>query len=169
MSAHSQSSLIDFLAFRNGSTAGHIESTLSATLHHYPNSCKWFSNVVDETRARRRFILLAINSSCDMAGIVILTPKHRRAQTKLSTIFVREQCRCQGVGRALSIASIKLARAHRHNNIYVTVRAEDQSTLTFFNSVGFTQTEFCASRYGARRHEIVLTRDLVYGVGTSNG
>lgn len=85
-----------------------------------------------------------------------------RDRTKLSTFWVHENFRRQGIGRALIEFLVERWVQSGIESVHVTVRAgRDSELLALLSRYGFRRIAMISGRYGPGRDEVVLgwTRD----------
>lgn len=122
----------------------------------YPRGFQWLDRRLDDVLDRKARCLL-VGGSRRIAGIIIETPK-ASGTVKLSTIYVHQDFRGQGIGKALLVNTCDHWRAESVRNCYVTADyrvAKDLGSL--LAQFSFEETAFLRNRYGDGRHEVVFS------------
>lgn len=77
----------------------------------------------------------------EIVGNVSVIPYRYRGQRiyLLANIAVREDYRRRGIGRALTLAGVQLARQRKADAIWLQVRAENMGAIALYESLGFRE------------------------------
>ncbi|NWJ70759.1 hypothetical protein HX744_09535 [Pseudonocardia sp. ICBG1122] len=121
----------------------------------YPGGADWLVRRLDEVRSGGPVCTL-IELSGNLAGVSIETPKSL-SSIKLSTFFIDDRFRRQGLGLFLARSLVNRWRAIGVNFSYVTVaHTRSEALLSCLGAVGFEYADTEPHRYGEGRHEVIL-------------
>jgi hypothetical protein len=121
----------------------------------YPNGMLWLQKRLDDVVDGKAQCRLASFLSAP-AGIAIKTPQSP-GTIKLSTFWVSESFRRQGIARSLLTNSIMRWRSHDVRMVYMTAHLGAASLLSpLFKQFGFCTEPPELNRYGTGRDEVVF-------------
>lgn len=123
----------------------------------YPGGDAWLERRLDDVEALTAMCKVVLVQST-IAGMTIQTPKGG-AVCKLSTIFVAEEFRGNGVGPRLLADALGTSRCLGLDHIYVTVASHKSTELApLLIEHGFRLARVDYQRYGPDRDELVFNR-----------
>jgi N-acetylglutamate synthase-like GNAT family acetyltransferase len=144
--------------------AAAIKELLAPVEDLYPNFDAWLGKTLRDADAR---VALGVVGG-DIAGIAVWKQKDRRV-VKLSTFFVAEGYRQEGLGPHLLFHQIREWVEARVEKVIVTVSSRMAGILPFFLQYGFRVEGTSGRRYKPGECEVVLAKHFVYErVSTSN-
>lgn len=123
----------------------------------YPDADTWLQRrLADVEGGIARCTVGTLPGGCAPIGLTIETPKSAKS-LKLSTVYVREQYRGNGVGAALLRHAHRQWIAARLEAVHVTVDSERRHLLEpLLRSNGFDLTAVERDRYAVGRDELVF-------------
>lgn len=91
----------------------------------------------------------------EIVGNVSVIPYRYRGQRiyLLANIAVREDYRRRGIGRALTLAGVRLARQRKANAVWLHVRADNAGAIALYESLGFRERARRTSWQAAPDHQ----------------
>jgi predicted GNAT family N-acyltransferase/predicted transcriptional regulator len=126
----------------------------------YPDFDNWFRKIWENHAAQRkvatvddRLAAVAISKNKSADGAVV----------KLSTFFVGDADRDNGVGQHLLFHEIRTWAQRRVRKAMVTVSSKERELVDFFRSFGFLVEGVSPRRYDEESTEIILARHFLYG------
>ncbi|NHA68637.1 GNAT family N-acetyltransferase [Phycicoccus flavus] len=141
-----------------GSEATEVMRLLSESIGSlYPEGEAWLRKRLRDV-SDGKALCKVVRTHDALSGVAIVTPK-RSSAVKLSTLFVAEDSRGQGLGSALLDDVLIDLEVAGVNEVYVTVAHHLSDTLgRVLLPRGFVRVATELNRYGTGRHEAVFTR-----------
>jgi GNAT superfamily N-acetyltransferase len=136
-----------------------VTSLLSVLPRLYPGGSEWLQRrLTDSLNGRAECIVVQDINSLEIAGVAIVTPK-TAGSLKLSTFYVTEEYRSQGLGSLLLKELFETCDQQSINDIYVTVAHHIEDSLArLIEPADFRPVALIKDRYGPGRHEGVWRR-----------
>jgi GNAT superfamily N-acetyltransferase len=113
---------------------------------HYPKHAEWLAKSLPEVLNGKRIAFGAFRSAInehsklifELVGSVILKINHYKAAAELKNLFVREDVRGSGYGKALLDKTIDYCTKVGLNSIETEVPVTELNTVVFLHRIGFT-------------------------------
>ncbi|MCL4233467.1 MAG: hypothetical protein KJ042_02995 [Deltaproteobacteria bacterium] len=126
----------------------------------YPEFDEWFRRMWEDSQTTRK----AATVNGRLAAISVSKPKGADGKVvKLSTFFVGDADRDNGVGQHLMFHEIRDWARRGVRKVMVTVSSRDPRPVDFFRSFGFFVEGVSPRRYEDASTEIILARHFLYG------
>lgn len=141
---------------------GEVTETLPELQERYPAFSDWIAQkAVDITNERAEAYVASIGG--ENAGFALVTHKGPGVR-KISTLFIRESFRGEGVGPRLLFGVIERAARDKVEKLYITLSEELREKLEpLLDQYGFLIEGVSARRYRDRSWEWVWSKRLLYG------
>jgi GNAT superfamily N-acetyltransferase len=131
-----------------------VQNALAFLPTLYPGGDRWLEQRLSDVLQDQAICGIATVAG-KLGGLTIETPKDPGIM-KLSTFYVRPECRSRGVGFALLEASVCRWRSSGIHRAYVTVASQKVNELDrLLSSFGFSVSSVLQDRYGPNRDEFV--------------
>ncbi len=141
---------------------GEVTETLPELQERYPAFSNWIAQkAVDIANERAEAYVASIGG--ENAGFALVTHKGLGVR-KISTLFIRESFRGEGVGPRLLFGVIERAARDKVEKLYITLSEELREKLEpLLDQYGFSIEGVSARRYRDRSWEWVWSKRLLYG------
>lgn len=125
----------------------------------YPGGDRWLQRrLTDVLHGRAQCTVVHAPHSSRLYAVAISTPKPSGC-VKLSTFFVAEDCRQNGLGTFLLHQLMEVWNQQDLKDVYVTVAHHVEAPLArLIEPAGFLRVAMEKNRYGPGRHEAVWVR-----------
>lgn len=144
-----------------------VFSLLSVLPQLYPEGHQWLQRrLADSLRGQASCTVVEDCATHSLCAVAIVTPKSSTSQ-KLSTFYVAQECRLQGLGTILLGELMKFWQQQALREVYVTVAHHIEPVFQkLIQPAGFSRIAFEENRYGPGRHEAVWKRKWHTSSGT---
>ena len=132
---------------------------LSVLPELYPGGDQWLQRrLTDSLAGQARCIVVEDYMTRSLCAVAIVTPKSSTS-LKLSTFYVAQEYRLQGIGTLLLHALMRTWQQQPLSEVYVTVAHHIEPEFrNLFKPAGFNRIALEEDRYGPGRHEAVWKR-----------
>ncbi len=132
-----------------------LAELMAPIAHLYPNFDAWRARALGEK------MCFVVELGDKIVGVSVWSPKDKRV-VKLSTFFVSDDSRGQGIGPHLLYHQLRLWVADRYAKVVVTLSEQMKYLLPFFIGYGFRIEGTSPRRYAEDDTEMVLAKHLYY-------